>query len=96
MRHAPFWPMLEAIAPTLAYDHLALLGADRAIPVERAARVTVPTLVMHGGAGEPFMRETAQTLSRALPHATLRALDGQRHDVDVAVLAPALAEFFAA
>ena len=28
MRHAPTWPMLEAIAPTLAYDHTAILGED--------------------------------------------------------------------
>ena len=34
MRQAPFWPSMEAIAPTLAYDHAAiigraLVGADR-------------------------------------------------------------------
>jgi pimeloyl-ACP methyl ester carboxylesterase len=95
MRHAPFWPTLEALAPTLAYDHTALLGPDRAIPSERAARVTTPTLVMAGGASDTVMRDTAQTLSRTLPRATLRTLEGQRHDVDVAVLAPVLATFFA-
>src|SRR5207302_3085775 len=49
MRHAPVWPMLEAIAPTLAYDHTAILGEDSSIPIERAASVRVPTLVMNGG-----------------------------------------------
>src|SRR5689334_11893835 len=29
MRHTPAWPMLEALAPTLAYDHSAILGEDR-------------------------------------------------------------------
>src|SRR2546425_38336 len=28
MRHSPAWPMFEAIAPTLAYDHSAILGED--------------------------------------------------------------------
>src|SRR5437588_3956898 len=45
MRHAPIWPMLEAIAPTLAYDHSAILGEDASLPTERAAIVTAPTLV---------------------------------------------------
>jgi hypothetical protein len=50
---------------------------------------------MAGGAGAPFMRVTAETLSKAMPRAELRTLDGQAHDVDHAVLAPVLAEFFA-
>src|SRR5437764_5034886 len=58
MRHAPAWPMLEAIAPTLAYDHSAILGEDASVPTERAALVTAPTLVMTGGAGYPCMSET--------------------------------------
>jgi len=96
MRHAPFWAGMEAIAPTLAYDHTAIMGKDLSIPRERVARVHVPTLVMAGGNGAPFMRETAQTLSRAIPNATLRTLDGQTHDVHPDALAPVLVEFFAA
>jgi hypothetical protein len=41
------------------------------------------------------MLETAKTLSRAIPGAELRTLDGQAHDVQAEVLAPVLAEFFA-
>ena len=50
MRQAPTWPQLEAIAPTLAYDHTAIMGKDRSVPIQRAAHVLVPTLVMNGGA----------------------------------------------
>lgn len=96
MRRAPMWPMLEAIAPTLAYDHTALLGGDAAVPTERAASVRVPALVMHGGASYPFMRDTAHALGRAMPHAQVRTLEDQTHDVDLAVLAPVLAAFFLA
>jgi len=94
MRHAPIWPMFEAIAPTLAYDHTAILGEDGSVPIERAARVSVPTLVMNGGASYAFMYETARALSQAMPHAQLRTLEGQRHDVSPEALAPVLVEFF--
>ena len=96
MRHAPFWSGMEALAPTLAYDHTAIMGNDGSIPRERAARVQVPTLVMTGGSGAPFMLETAKTLSTTIPHARLRTLEGQTHDVQPEALAPVLAEFFAA
>jgi len=95
MRHAPMWPMLEAIAPTLAYDHTAILGKHASVPTERAALVNTRTLVMNGGASYPFMYDTALALSQAIPHAKLRTLEGQRHDVSTEVLAPVLAEFFA-
>ena len=96
VRHAPFWAGMEAVAPTLAYDHTAIMGKDASVPIERAARVQVPTLVMAGGNGAPFMLETAKTLSRAIPGARLSTLDGQTHEVDPAALAPVLVEFFAA
>ena len=95
MRHAPFWGGMEAIAPTLAYDHTAIMGKDGSTPTERAARVQVPTLVMSGDNGPPFMLETAKTLSKAIPVAKLSTLDGQTHDVHPEALAPVLAEFFA-
>jgi pimeloyl-ACP methyl ester carboxylesterase len=96
MRHAPFWSGMEAIAPTLAYDHTAIMGKDGSIPVERAARVGVPTLVMAGGDGAPFMGETATTLGKLIPGAVVRTLDGQAHNVDPEVLAPVLVEFLEA
>ena len=93
MRQAPFWPSMEAVAPTLAYDHAGVMGPDQSVPVERAAQVKVPALVAYGTASPLFMAETATTLSKAIPHAELRALDGQDHNVDPAVLAPVLAAF---
>jgi pimeloyl-ACP methyl ester carboxylesterase len=95
VRHTPIWPMLEAIAPTLAYDHTAILGKHNSVPIERVAFVSAPTLVMNGGASFPFMYDTARTLSQTIPHAQLRTLEGQRHDVSAEVLAPVLEDFFA-
>ncbi|MEN6342500.1 MAG: alpha/beta hydrolase [Methanospirillum sp.] len=94
MRQAPFWPAMEAGAPTLAYDHIGILGPTAAIPADLAAAVTVPTLVMSGGASLPFMRATAERLSGILPHARLRIVEGQAHNVSPEVLAPILAGFF--
>jgi pimeloyl-ACP methyl ester carboxylesterase len=96
MRNAPFWGGMEAIAPTLAYDHTAIMGRDGSIPIERAARVKAPTRVMAGGNSFPFMLATARTLSKAIPGSTMTTLDGQAHDVDPGALAPVLVEFFAA
>jgi pimeloyl-ACP methyl ester carboxylesterase len=93
MRQAPVWPMFEAVAPTLAYD-AAVLGKGHVAPVERAATVTIPALVMNGGASFPFMYDIAQALSKAMPNAQLRTLEGQRHDVNLEVFAPVLVEFF--
>jgi pimeloyl-ACP methyl ester carboxylesterase len=95
MRQAPSWPAMEAIAPTLRYDHAAILGEDGSVPTERAARVAVPVLVMYGDASYPFMGETARALSQVMPGAQLRILQGQSHNVSPAVLAPVLADFFA-
>jgi pimeloyl-ACP methyl ester carboxylesterase len=94
MRKAPFWPAMEAIAPTLGYDHAAILGKDASVPVQRAAQVAVPTLVMYGDASFPFMSETARELAQAIPHAELRTLTGQTHNVSPEVLAPVLVESF--
>jgi pimeloyl-ACP methyl ester carboxylesterase len=92
MRQAPIWTIFEAVAPTLAYD-AAVLGEDRSVPVKRAAKVAVPTLVMNGTT-IPFMLDTAPALANAIPHAQHRTLEGQSHDVNLEVLAPVLVGFF--
>jgi pimeloyl-ACP methyl ester carboxylesterase len=96
MRQAPSWSGMEAVAPTLAYDHTAIMGRDLSIPAGRAAQIHVPALVMSGGNGAPSMRAAAEVLSRAMPNAKLLTLEGQTHQVDPGVLAPVLVEFFAA
>ena len=95
MRDTPVWPAFLAAAPTLAYDY-AVMGKRGAVPEERAAKVAVPVLVMNGGESPPFMHETVRLLGQAMPLAELRVVEGQGHDVSQAVLAPILAEFFAA
>ena len=91
-RTQPWWAATEALAHTLAYD--ARIMGDYSIPMDLAASVKVPTMVIAGGADFPWMRQTAETLAAALPDGQVRILEGQGHDVDPGVLAPVLSEFF--
>jgi pimeloyl-ACP methyl ester carboxylesterase len=96
MKASPAWKPMVAMAPTLAYDN-AVVGEDRSVPVQAAAKVKAKTLVMDGGASAktmPFMRPTADKIARAIPDADRRTLDGQDHDVDPKVLTEALVRFF--
>jgi pimeloyl-ACP methyl ester carboxylesterase len=94
MRQFPLWPMWEAVAPTIAYD-AAVVGEDGAVPTGRAANITMPALIMDGGASEwSFMHNTAVALAKAIPQAQHRTLEGQTHQVAAAALAPVLVEFF--
>jgi pimeloyl-ACP methyl ester carboxylesterase len=88
----PWWPWQEALAHTLAYD--AEIMGDYSLPVEAIKRVTVPTLVLVGGASFDFFGPTANAIAEALPTAEVKTLEGQEHNVDPAVLGPAVAAFF--
>ena len=95
MKRSPFWPELEKVAPTLAYD-AACLGEDRKIPAETAKHITVPTLVMDGGGSletYPNMRASAKKLAALIPNVKRQTLEGQTHNVDSKVLAPVLEKF---
>ena len=97
MRHTTGWAELEAIAPTLAYDSEVMgdIGGDGTISVDQASSVTVPTLVLTGGADYPWMINVGRRLADAMPDGRHRVLEGQEHAVPPEVLVPVLAEFFA-
>jgi pimeloyl-ACP methyl ester carboxylesterase len=90
MERLPMWKGLTAMAPTLAYDTIALMEQYPEIAPED---IKSKSLVMYGGKSPQFMGKTAKDLSKSLPHAQLRSLEGQIHDVKAAVLAPVLADF---
>jgi alpha-beta hydrolase superfamily lysophospholipase len=93
-RSSPWWPAQEALAHTLAYD--ATIMGDYRLPAELAASVSTPTLVLNGDASFPWLGETADALVDVLPAAQRITLEGQSHDVDPRILAPALERFFTA
>jgi pimeloyl-ACP methyl ester carboxylesterase len=95
MREGPGWAGLERIAPTLAYDSEVMGDVSRggAIPVDTLRAVTVPTLVLTGGADHPWMIDVGRRMAEALPTGRHRILEGEEHSVPPEVLAPVLFEF---
>jgi pimeloyl-ACP methyl ester carboxylesterase len=92
MRHAPFRPALEQLAPTLVYESTIL----QALPPDLIASVRAPTLVLDGEQSPLVMRQAAHSLADALPAGGYRTLEGVGHDIDPAVVAPVVEEFFLA
>lgn len=95
MRSEPFWPALESIAPTIAYDgrFMGTTMSGAPLPADRWAAITVPVLVMHGESTWPFLATGARAAAEALPTATLRPVPGENHSAEPAVLAPVIREF---
>ena len=87
---------LEALAHTLPYD-MAVVGDQmwgEPLPAEWRRQITIPTLVLGGGASPEFMRNPARQLAELLPNARLLTLEGHAHGAPPNVLAPILEEFF--
>lgn len=94
LRQSPEWPIMEALAPTLAYDN-AVMG-DGSLPVEAAQAATMPTLILDGGESPAFLHDAAEALAEAIPQVQRKTLEGQGHQVAPEALAPVLVAFFAA
>jgi pimeloyl-ACP methyl ester carboxylesterase len=92
MRNASFRPALEKIAHTLVYESTIL----RSLPAGLIVSIRVPTLVIDGEGSPEAVRQSAQSLAEALPDGRYHTLKGQGHDLNPAVLAPVLDEFFLA
>jgi pimeloyl-ACP methyl ester carboxylesterase len=102
-RRSPWWPGLEALAHTLAYD-AACMG-DYRPPTARLATITRPVLVATGGVspdsqvgmgGLPpdFFEQAADTIAAGIPKAQRTTFEGQGHVADPKMAAPLLERFF--
>jgi pimeloyl-ACP methyl ester carboxylesterase len=98
-RKSPYWPTMEDVAHTLAYD-AACLG-DGQPPTSRLAEITQPTLVATGGAhpSEPAswvlaLDPAADAIAASIPQAERQTAEGQSHVVDAKAFAPVLQRFF--
>ncbi|MEV0379855.1 alpha/beta fold hydrolase [Nonomuraea sp. NPDC050643] len=95
MRADPSWPAIEAVAHTLAYE-AAVLGPGNALPADRLAAITRPTLVLNGELSPAWMANAGAAVAAAVPGAVRRVLEGQAHNVAPEALVPELLEFFVA
>jgi pimeloyl-ACP methyl ester carboxylesterase len=99
-KQSPYWPPLEALAHTLAYD--AACVGDGPPPTDRLARISQSTLVATGG-GTPdshatgvsrrFMDLAADAITAAIPQPERRVIEGGGHMVNATVIAPVLNQF---
>lgn len=97
MRKEPFFGMMEAVGDTTAYDGEIMEGlmSGKPLPTGRWATTSVPTLVLYGGASEQWMHNAAAALGEVLPTTQeVRALEGQTHEIDAAVLAETVGAYF--
>lgn len=86
----PGWRTMKALAPTLIYD--MTLTRDLP-PVERAAEVTVPTLILAGEKSPPGIHSVVEQLTAAIPIARCAILNGEDHMVKAKAVLPHLAGF---
>ncbi|MEO5875486.1 MAG: alpha/beta hydrolase [Streptosporangiaceae bacterium] len=92
MRLLPVWKRLTAVAHTLPHDH-AIMG-DFSFPAERVAGIDVPTVAIAGGKSPATLVAATRAVAAANPRIGLELLEGQNHNVDFKVLAPAIADHF--
>ncbi|MFI0374382.1 alpha/beta fold hydrolase [Actinomadura sp. 1N219] len=89
-------PGTLANARTLPIDPFAVVSEDSRggrTPIEQARDVTVPTLVLCGGASQSWMIETARQIAEAMPNGRHLILPDQGHIVAPDVLAAALTNY---
>ena len=96
VEHLAHDPAMVANAPTILYDPYEVMSErsrDGMTPAEQARRVTMPALVLAGGASPAWMIDASRQIADALPHGRFRLLEGHDHVVPPDVLVPVLAEF---
>jgi len=96
MRNEPWWAAMEKVAPTLACDSEIMGDISRGgtIPTELVGAVTIPVLVLSGGASPDWMIDVGRQIADAMPDGRHDVLEGQEHVVAPEIFAPVLAEFF--
>ncbi|GIE48670.1 alpha/beta fold hydrolase [Actinoplanes nipponensis] len=91
---SPYWPVVEPIAHTLAYD--ARVCGDTMsgspAPLRRFAAVDTDATIVVGTQSLPYMRAGAHALAAALPKARVVELADAGHQVQAATLSPVLRE----
>lgn len=90
-------PRTVAMAHTMAYGSEVMGDIERGgtIPTDLPEAVTIPTLVLVGGASPAWMIDVGRRLTDALPKGRHVVLEGQEHVAPPEVLVPVLAQFFA-
>jgi pimeloyl-ACP methyl ester carboxylesterase len=92
MKTGPHWAHMESFANTLAYE--VGLCNEGSVPVDRLAKISVPTLALAGSVSPAWARDAAHAIAEVVPNGQARVLEGQGHGVADDVLIPVLMDFF--
>ena len=97
IRKSPAWGMLEKIAHTLLYDQAIMEGmmSGKPLPDGKWGGISIPTLVMTGGASPDWFARGADDLCGHLLRVERKILPEQDHGARPEVLVPVLRGFFA-
>lgn len=80
MKQAPVWGWFTALAHTLPYD-LTICGPGARPRFDHLARISIPALVIGGGASPAALQSGARAAAEAVPGARHETLPGQDHGV---------------
>ncbi|WP_284743733.1 alpha/beta fold hydrolase [Amycolatopsis sp. RTGN1] len=80
MKSAPVWGWFTGLAHTLPYD-LTICGPGARPRKDHLARISVPTLVIGGGASPEKLQSGARIAASSVPGARHETLPGQDHGV---------------
>lgn len=96
MKGSPIWESGEQVAHTIAYDGEIMGDTMWGKPLSRRPweAISVPTLVMDGGASAEWQHNGVRELVAILPNARHLTLEGQDHGPADDMLAPVLVDFF--
>ncbi|MGH2775689.1 MAG: alpha/beta fold hydrolase [Actinomycetota bacterium] len=89
-------PKMLAVAPTIPYDFEVMGDINRGgtIPKGLVRAISIPTLVIAGGASPDFFRDAAARIAELLPNGKYTVLGNQDHGAPADVVAPVVAGFF--
>lgn len=92
LRASPDWAIMEAHAPTLAYDY-AVLG-DGGVPVAAARAVAMPVLLLVADESAAYKHTAVEELVKALPRVELVTTSGASFETTDELIA-SIVRFFA-
>lgn len=89
---------LAPVGPTLAYDtrFVTPFWTNTPPPKSTWANATMPVLDVGGGKSDAWMQNAQLAISKALPNAAHRTLEGQNHMVSAKAIGPIIKDFLAA
>lgn len=92
MKLFPMWKVMRGVAHTLPYDAAVMDGFK--VPVQRLAKVKVPTVVANGEKTAPALKMAAAAAADAVPKAQHRVVPKANHGIKPKAIASELTAVF--